>query len=171
MGTSLRRTLICVLFFGCSSAVPAQSMDHDLVVAGNAEAADAWSSRIGTALTNRVHYPKPLGGADYAQGIVKVKFNCSDTGAAQNVAVIKSSGSNALDRAVVNAVRKFPTLHPLPAGASSKTPFQAWIIFAADEYSAARMERSLKQELQMAKNSPRDGDVEVAQWTIVAGAH
>ncbi len=92
-----------------------------------------WGERVGKELNQRIRYPTMIGGIPFATGVVRVKFNCSENGRPNNVAVIKGSGSRALDKAAVEAVQHVATLHPLPDGMGHDQPYQAVILFETDQ--------------------------------------
>jgi len=118
----------------------------DISVTAKPASIQQWSSRIADSLDENLTYPRPIGTADYARGVVKIKFHCSDAGLPDGVAVARSSRSLALDNAALRAVRAISTLHPLPDGVTHDRPIEAWIVFADDAKDVARMTKSLEKE-------------------------
>lgn len=84
-----------------------------------------------------------------AEGIVAVKFLCSETGAPSNIAVLQSSGSKRLDEAAMKAVGRIATLHPLPDGVTHEQKFVATVLFANDSQSYWRQLDSLRQTARL----------------------
>lgn len=97
-----------------------------------------WGQRVGDELNRRMRYPQPLMGRRAETGMVKVKFNCSDSGRPDKVTLLKSSGSRVLDRAALSAVQRVATLHPLPDGLGHDQQYQATLLFESsqDRYDA-----------------------------------
>lgn len=114
---------------------------------------EEWSERIGTALGRTLRYPVLINGQPFAYGVVEVKFNCSDTGKPDKVALHKSSGSAALDRAAIAGVSRIISLHPLPTGLGHDQQYRALIVFDDDEGRYRR---------QMA--AMRDSAAEANKW-------
>ena len=89
----------------------------------------AWSTRVSAELDQKLPQPQMLPGRPSPSGVVVVKFGCSETGAPSDVAIVKSSGSRALDRAALQGIKRVG-LHPLPDGMTHGQRFQAAILFA-----------------------------------------
>ncbi|NIJ31937.1 TonB family protein [Sphingomonas oligoaromativorans] len=119
----------------------AQTRDSNpaITVQAQHETVGEWSQRVGRSLSGELAYPSKAGPDDNAQGLAKVSFRCSDDGRPGEIAVLSSSGSHDLDRAAMRAVKRIPTLHPLPDGIGHDRAFQAWVAFALDEDSLKRM--------------------------------
>lgn len=92
-----------------------------------------WGERVQKLLDKELRYPEPMAGAPVPTGIVRVKFNCSDTGRPDQVTLLKKSGYSALDREAVRAVSRIVSLHPLPSGFKPDQHYEAAIVFAADQ--------------------------------------
>ena len=92
-----------------------------------------WGERVNKELNKQIHYPTLIGGQPFATGMVRVKFNCSESGRPDKVTLLKSSGSRALDRAAVAAMQHVATLHPLPDGMGHDQQYQAVILFETDQ--------------------------------------
>ncbi|WP_312313119.1 energy transducer TonB family protein [Sphingobium yanoikuyae] len=105
---------------------------------------DRWVERTGNILSNRLRYPTILSGPE--EGIVQVKFACSDSGAPAGIALLNSSGSRQLDKAAMRAVQRIPTLHPLPAGIGAGQNYVATILFATTQASYNRQIRDLRRQ-------------------------
>ncbi len=137
-------------------AAPAWAAGHgqeapsSITVQGGQETVSQWSERVGQSLDAVLVYPKPLGTANYSQGLAKVSFHCTEDGRPGDVALIASSGSRDLDRAAMQAVQRIRTLHPLPVGITHTRPMQAWIAFAPDEDSLKQMTRVTHREAELA---------------------
>lgn len=122
----------------------------DISVTAKPESVQQWSSRIASSLDRKLTYPTPIGRADYAHGVVKIKFHCSESGLPDGVALARSSRSTVLDNAALRAVRGITTLHPLPDGVDHDRPLEAWIVFADNAKDVARMTKSLEKEAALA---------------------
>lgn len=83
------------------------------------------------------------------EGIVAVKFLCSDTGAPSNIALLQSSGSKRLDAVAMKAVGRIASLHPLPDGVSRNQKFVAKILFAENQQSYWRQIDALRQAARL----------------------
>ncbi|WP_019833873.1 TonB family protein [Sphingomonas sp. PR090111-T3T-6A] len=137
----------------------AQTHDNNAAITVQAqhETVGEWSQRVGRSLDDELVYPHRAGPDDYAQGLAKVSFRCSDDGRPGSVAMLSSSGSRDLDRAAMQAVKRIPTLHPLPDGISHDRAFQAWIAFALDEGALKRMANTAHRDAdQMNARVERD---------------
>ncbi len=141
------------------------SQEPPITVQGQHETVAQWSDRVGHSLDRGLAYPKPMGTANYNQGLAKVAFHCSQDGRPDGVALISSSGSRDLDRAAMQAVQRIQTLHPLPDGIGHDRAIQAWVAFAPDADSLAQMTRRTHQQAEMA-----NAQVEKARQSQVASA-
>jgi TonB family protein len=110
-----------------------------ITVEAQHETVGQWSQRVGRSLGNELAYPQSAGRDENPEGLAKVTFRCSDSGKPGDIAVMSSSGSRDLDRAAMRAVKRIPTLHPLPDGIGHDRPFQAWIAFALDPDSLKKI--------------------------------
>lgn len=110
-----------------------------ITVEAQHETVGQWSQRVGHSLSNELIYPQAAGRDDNAEGLAKVSFRCSEDGKPGEITVLSTSGSHDLDRAAMRAVKRIPTLHPLPDGIGHDRPFQAWVAFALDQDSLKRM--------------------------------
>ena len=138
-------------------AAPAWSAGHgqenapaSITVQGGQETVPQWSERVGHSLDAQLVYPKPIGRANYNQGLAKVGFHCAENGQPGGVALIASSGSRDLDRAAMQAVQRIQTLHPLPEGVTHDRAIQAWIAFAPDQDSLQQMTRATHRQAELA---------------------
>ncbi|MBH1998203.1 MAG: energy transducer TonB [Sphingomonadaceae bacterium] len=122
----------------------AAGKDHDteLNVTAQHLTVQKWAERTGQKLSAKLAYPDHLTGPQ--EGIVYVKFACSDTGSPTGIDVLKSSGSRALDRAAMRGVSRIGTLHPLPVGLAPSQKYVATILFAKDQPSYFRQIRKLE---------------------------
>jgi protein TonB len=88
-----------------------------------------WSQRMQSELERRMIYP--IGTFNKRpNGMVRIKFNCSEDGRPSNVTLLKSSGNASVDHAAMRAVRKMASLHPLPTGFTPATSYEALVLFA-----------------------------------------
>jgi TonB family protein len=110
-----------------------------ITVEAQHETVGQWSQRVGHSLGDVLAYPQSAGRDENPEGLAKVSFRCSDNGKPGDVTVMSSSGSRDLDVAAMRAVKRIPTLHPLPDGIGHDRPFQAWIAFALDPDSLKKM--------------------------------
>ena len=137
-------------------AVQAQAMTHAEQVTF-----EQWRNRVQQELGKHLQYPHPVLDQSLATGVVRVKFNCSESGRPDQVTLSKSSGSRALDRAALRAVSQIATLHPLPQSFAHGQAYQAMIMFdseLADGYQG-RLDRMLAEA---AKTNQRFGNRKVA---------
>ncbi|MGK2910567.1 MAG: energy transducer TonB family protein [Sphingobium sp.] len=104
-----------------------------------------WAKHITTLVDQRLDYPD-FGAGQVREGVVTVKFLCSESGAPSDVKLLKSSGSKQLDRAALKAVREVVSLHPLPDGMLSTQKYQAMLLFAKDQVSHKRQMAALRQQ-------------------------
>jgi protein TonB len=95
-----------------------------------------WNARVQQALNENLEYPQSIGPYSSGTGIVRIKFNCSDSGRPDKVTLVKSSGEWLLDKAAIRAVSRVATLHPLPTGFKHGQRFEAQVVFASSEYDA-----------------------------------
>ncbi|WP_340315956.1 energy transducer TonB family protein [Rhizorhabdus argentea] len=108
-----------------------------------------WSSRVTRALEHGLSYPPGLFGRASNEGVVTVKFNCSDNGSPAAVALEKSSGSRDLDAAALRAVSHIATLHPLPDGIIHGQKFLALVLFATSEDSKDFFMKRISKEMAL----------------------
>jgi len=128
----------CLIAAACAAAlstVPVASDAEPIRNSGRPDAASnpvtfkAWQVRVQRELANRLLYPAPILGRSAGSGIVRVKFNCSGSGRPDKVALAQSSGSHALDRAALSAVRRMASMHPLPSSFNHEQKYAALIYF------------------------------------------
>ncbi len=119
-----------------------------IVVTAPEVSLNLWSGRVVRALDRNLYYPMPIRG-ELNEGVVSVKFLCSEDGTPFKVTIVKSSGSRDLDASAVRAVTRIVTLHPLPDGITHDQPFQANILYAA---SQKKLDHQIAVLLAEAKN-------------------
>ncbi|MBR0553817.1 energy transducer TonB family protein [Stakelama marina] len=111
---------------------------------------ERWSKGITRKLNRNLDYPvrfHQAGGFHQpSEGVVRVNFRCTETGAPTAITLAKSSGHRELDRAAMAAVQRIKTLHPLPAGIGAGQRYQALLLFALDQQSHDRQLAKLQQE-------------------------
>ena len=106
----------------------------------------AWAQRVGRALDGQMRPPRAPLGLERPSGIVKIKFNCTESGKPGDVSVYKSSGNRWVDQAALRAVQRVATLHPLPDGMSHKQRYVATMLFANGYEDQDRMMADLRAE-------------------------
>lgn len=108
-----------------------------------------WSTRVFGGIQDHLSYPQRAGPVLPNQGIVSVKFNCSESGAPADVALYQSSGHGDLDAAALRAVRHVASLHPLPLGVGHDQKYVVRILFSTSENYAR------EQMVKMRKDAER----------------
>lgn len=94
----------------------------------------AWIERVEDELA-RTLASQRLNDRGSQNGIVRIKFNCSEDGHADKVTILRPSGSPALDRAALGAVKRIAVMHPLATGIRTDQLYLADILFATEENS------------------------------------
>lgn len=128
--------------------VAAMAAEKPIVVTAPEVSINQWSGRVVRALDRNLDYPMPMRG-EPSEGVVSVKFLCSNDGTPSQVVVVKSSGARDLDASALRAVSRIATLHPLPDGITHDQPFQANILYAT---SQKKLDRQLADMFAEAKN-------------------
>lgn len=105
-----------------------------------------WSENVFQQFERKVRYPAPMGTMPASEGIVAVKFNCSEDGVPSQVQLYKTSGHGDLDRATVRAVERIATLHPLPRGVGHDQQYIVRVLFANSEGYAQRNMTRLRED-------------------------
>ena len=123
----------------------AMAAQKQILVTAPKVSLDTWSGRVVRALDRNLYYPMPIRG-EPNQGVVSVKFLCSESGTPSKVTIVKSSGSRDLDASAVRAVARIATLHPLPDGITHDQPFQANILYATSQKKLDRQMAALLAE-------------------------
>lgn len=101
-----------------------------------------WSENVFRQFESKVVYPTPLGTFPASEGIVAVKFNCSEDGAPADVQLYRTSGHSDLDRATIRAVQRISTLHPLPRGVTHEQKYIVRVLYAnSEDYARRNMSR------------------------------
>ncbi|RDE05984.1 TonB family protein [Sphingomonas aracearum] len=141
-----------VLFLlAAAAAVPltasAAQDDRKIVVVAKPISVAAWSTMIGKRINAHLVYPTPPSNELRATGVSSVAFQCSEDGRPAGVALLRKSGSRALDGAALRAVSEVRTLHPLPEGVHGSRKFRANIIFASDRAGQMRLAREVASEM------------------------
>ena len=98
----------------------------------------AWSSRVFEDLSRVTKYPGGIGNLPAPEGVVGIKFNCSESGAPENVTLVEKSGHRDLDNATLRAVRRIASLHPLPAGMKHQQAIIVRVLYANSEQDTRR---------------------------------
>jgi protein TonB len=97
-----------------------------------------WSGRVTQELETGLRYPEVPSYEVPPDGVVEVKFRCSDSGASDQVSVFKTSGSHTLDRAAVRALKRLKQLHPLATGTNPNQNYIAMVLFATSRAGHAK---------------------------------
>lgn len=127
-----------------------------------------WKESVSQELNRNLSYPRTYPGWDIPEGTVAVRFDCGADGKPTAVAISRSSGDRMLDRAVMRAVARIDTLHPLPAQVRNGASIRANVIFASDQASLARQEAALrKDEARLAERERKEG----RQVVVLATSH
>lgn len=110
----------------------------------------AWTGRMNVMLDREISRSSAIWSKVANEGVVRVKFNCSENGRPDKVTLLKGSGNAALDAQALHAVERLASLHPLPTGFKPDQKFVAVLVFASDAYDprmkAARGEQRLSNE-------------------------
>lgn len=138
-----------------SPAAPAVSADRNTGAEGHGSsgvhlaaafvAFKAWNARVQRLLQENVEYPQGMSLSSPGTGVVRVKFDCSESGRPDKVSISRSSGNGLLDQAALRAVSRVATLHPLPTGFSHGQRFEAQVVFASSEKDARLKTMSAEQ--------------------------
>lgn len=139
---ALMSSILGMLPYGAAGKEPR----HDIEVTAQHPALKDWTARTGELLSQTLRYPTIMSGPQ--EGVVAVKFLCSETGAPSGVALLKSSGSRQLDNAAMRGVIRIKSLHPLPSGMMPSQQYVATILFANDQHSYVRQIRQLEKAQQ-----------------------
>ena len=107
----------------------------------------AWSTRVSSELDQMLPQPAMMPGQPSPSRVVVVKFGCSETGAPSDAAILKSSGSRALDRAGIQGIKRVG-LHPLPDGMAHGQRFQAAILFANSPEEARALLAGMRKQAE-----------------------
>lgn len=133
-----------VLLPGSAIAESVQPPGDDIVVV--APTLEAWSQQVFKNVMRNLHYPELMPGRPVSTGIVAVKFACSEDGSPMGVALQKSSGRQNLDAATVRAVKRVPTLHPLPQGIGAGQQFIVKVLFSDSAYTGSKLAAKMRAE-------------------------
>lgn len=109
-----------------------------------------WSARVMDDVTRGMRVRDDLGALGPSEGIVAVKFNCSESGAPAGVELMKSSGNREYDIATLRAVRRIASLHPLPTGLSHDQKYIIRVLFASSEYRAGQKIAQMRRDAEHA---------------------
>ncbi|WP_374295770.1 energy transducer TonB [Sphingomonas sp.] len=142
------------LFAGPASAQqahtgnPAVRHGPDIVVQGAPPTLEHWTRGISRTLDDALEYPSLTPGWAPAEGIVSVRFLCSEAGTPAAVRIFKTSGDRQLDRAAVRAVQRIKSMHPLPNGLKPTQIYEANVLFSLSPQHHDRMIAKLRQEAE-----------------------
>lgn len=137
----------------CATAAPASATQEIVVTGSPREAALAqWSQRVRHDLEEKMVQPRGLGGS-VDEGLVAVQFICNDEGKPEQVAILESSGSNALNQAALRTVRRLSSLHPMVEGMRPNQKVVAQMLYLSSFTPRRVIERRVKQLEDQARNS------------------
>lgn len=157
-----------------TAAQPAQTDPHHppIMVEGPAPTLAAWSGQVTRALENKLRFPASLAGQEPHEGVVRVRFVCSDTGRPSNISVQSSSGAHDLDREAMRAIGRIPTLHPLPEGLARDQRYEALVMFANSPDRHRRQMAAAKREVAASaeRYGRRAPDLAMGIMLVPAGA-
>ncbi|WP_174297722.1 energy transducer TonB family protein [Sphingomonas bacterium] len=128
-----------------------------------------WAKRVGQALDTQMARTRGPLGRERPSGVVRIKFNCSDSGRPSDVSVYRSSGNPWMDRAALQAVRQVATLHPLADGMSHRQRYVATLLFANSQDDLDRDMVKIRAE-QLKGNAWFKGPAGIALLDPVADA-
>lgn len=111
-----------------------------------------WINRIETEVDRQLAAQRTGNRVDRT-GVVRVKFNCSETGRTDKVSVLRSSGSLDLDLAAAQAVRRVAVMHPLATGIRTDQVYFADIVFGTADNESYRHERALRRDAAAKTNA------------------
>ncbi|WP_159871577.1 energy transducer TonB [Novosphingobium sp. 9U] len=132
-------------FFICAYAAHAEAPLSGAAMQTSPSLAN-WSARVITDLNKGLRVRDDLGSLGPSQGIVAVKFNCSESGAPADVKLLKSSGNREYDFATIRAVRRIASLHPLPLGLRHDQKYVVRMLFANSESGARQKIAEMRRE-------------------------
>lgn len=141
----MKRRVFAAAFAAACVLTPGGALSQTTTVAERVTL-QQWGQRVGDELNRRMRYPRPMSGQSAATGVVKVKFNCSDSGRPDKVALLRSSGSRVLDQAALSAVQRIATLHPLPDGMRHDQQYQAVLLFESDQDRYDAMLKTIRSD-------------------------
>lgn len=126
-------------------ATGAQGKQKDLVVTGPPTLSQ-WTFHVGAMLSRSMASTAYSLEQSADEGIVAVRFRCTEDGRPGEVAVARSSGSPRIDEAAVRAVRWIKTLHPLPEGLHPSQRYEAVMLYALTQASHDRQIAAIRSE-------------------------
>lgn len=157
----MTRTLCASTALALLLAAPAATAAQEDVVV-TAPTLEQWSAKMARELERNIDYPPPYHGRQYSEGVTRIRFACSETGAPAELSVLRSSGDRRLDKAALRAVGRIKTMHPLPAGITHDQRYAAVILFAASELSRDEQMRALMKEPETRRLAAGSGGRQIA---------
>ena len=141
--------LIALAAIAAAIGVPTSSaanQDHTIVV-GNAPTVAQWSNTIGSKLERNLSRMPAT-----PEGMVSVRFRCSEEGRPTAIKMWQTSDSARLDDVARRTVANLKSMHPLPQGIGEDQVYEATIIVAATQYD---LDRQIKQlQIALATRGP-----------------
>jgi TonB family protein len=122
----------------------------------------AWSGRFNSELNRQLELAHYRFTAQDHDGIVAIKFLCSESGAPADVSIAKSSGFHDLDAAALQSVRRISTMHPLPAGILHTQQYVALVNFATSDDRAERQMVAIARQVKARNGWFKDRGLETA---------
>lgn len=140
-----------------AGATDAKQSNQQIVVTGKQVTPLQWSSTVTRELNRNLRYPRPINGRMADTGLVKVKFECSEAGLPDAVALSRPSGVRSLDKAALRAVSGIKSLHPMPDAFRPDQRFEAHIFFASSEADLERqIARNRREDAARSRTASRD---------------
>jgi periplasmic protein TonB len=120
------------------NSTKANTSHSDIIVAAPSVA--EWATNVGAGLRRNLSTisAKPLRHTKLPDGLVAVRFKCSEDGTASAIEIAQNSSSSNLNAAARRAVSRLRHMHPLPAGIGENQVYEAVISVASDSYEFDR---------------------------------
>lgn len=163
------RAAVPLTLFLCATAIPvapSSAGPQEIVVTGSPRevALADWSQRVRQDLENHMRPPNRLGAA-FDEGVVAVGFRCTESGRPDGVAIVQSSGSNALDRAALRSVSRLTSLHPTVEGMRPDQKVVAQLLYL----NSAVPEREIARHLKALDAKAKDANGWFTREEIASG--
>ena len=127
------------------------SEDSDDIIVRSQSAMEKWQAETTRDLNRYLRARPTTSFSQPGNAIVQVSFSIGDDGAADDIALYKSSGNPAANGMAKRAIGRLTNLHTVPVGNPKEARFLANIVFADSERSYDRLvdklEKSERQRL------------------------
>lgn len=127
-----------------------------------------WADRLSRDLSRSMAYMPRWTSEVAPEGVVGVRFECSESGAPAKIALVRNSGDVRLDRMALRAVRRLKTMHPLPAAFGHDQRYMAMLVYANSEGEAARLTKRALTETAMLRRNGGDRMLALIASPVVA---